>query len=514
MNFETIIGLETHVQLRTESKLFCRCANQVEDAEPNTSICPVCMGHPGTLPVPNEIAIGYAVRAALAMHCTISATTRFDRKSYFYPDLPKGYQISQYADPVGTDGHLLVAIGGKKHRIRIERLHLEEDSAKLVHTADGSSTLVDYNRAGTPLVEIVTKPDIPDPKTARLFLQELRLVMRYIGISDADMEKGHLRCDANISLRPIPEDFDRAKELLGLDGNVNTLFPKTEIKNLNSFRSVERALNYEIRRQTELWHSSKPPLNATTRGWDEKKGVSVEHREKEHAHDYRYFPEPDIPPFDISQHWVLKVRDEMVELPEDKRQRFENQYGMNLADASVVVEDKTVADFFEAVVSELRAWLVALEEVSGTEQEIWEKHKTKLVKLVVGWMTSRLFTFLNEHEISITDSKVTPENFAELITLIHQRRVNSTNAQVILEKMFLTGNDPSDILESDDLGQIEGDGIEKVVGTVVNTNPLIVEQYKAGKVGVLQFLIGKVMKETKGKADPEAIREMLMYRLK
>ncbi|MFC1687511.1 Asp-tRNA(Asn)/Glu-tRNA(Gln) amidotransferase subunit GatB [Patescibacteria group bacterium] len=514
IKLETIIGLETHVQLRTASKLFCRCDNDVDDKEPNTQVCPVCMGHPGTLPVPNKQAIEWAVLTALALNCKIATYSKFDRKSYFYPDLPKGYQISQFDEPIGIDGHLMVTVGGREYRVRIERLHLEEDAAKLIHSQGEKTSLVDFNRAGTPLIEIVTKPDIPSPEVAKAFLQELRLIMRYLNVSYADMEKGQLRCDANISLKPVPNDFQRAKKKFDLKGDIITLFPKTEIKNLNSFRSVERALKYEIQRQTKLWGENKPPMTEMTRGWDEKKLATAAHREKEAINDYRYFSEPDIPPYEFSQKFIHDVRDKMVELPHEKRKRFEEQLGIKPSEANTITDDKYIADFTEETISELRAWLIALEEVEGTEKEIWEKYKTKLVKLVISWITSRLFTLLKKQNTTIKQAKITPENFAELMTLIYQRRINSTNAQVILEKMFLSGKDPSNIMETEDLGQIAGDDIGGYVDEVIKEFPQQVEQYKAGKTNVLQFLIGHVMKKSKGKADPEAVNDLIVHRIK
>ncbi len=511
---ETVIGLETHVQLRTKSKMFCRCDNSGEDQEPNTTVCPVCMGHPGTLPVPNEQAIAWAAKVALALHCKVSRQSKFDRKSYFYPDLPKGYQISQFDQPIGKDGYLMVHVGKKPVRVRIERVHLEEDSAKLVHAPDGKSTLIDFNRAGTPLVEIVTKPDIQSPAVAKAFLQGLRLIMRYLGVSDADMEKGHLRCDANISLKPIPEHFGRAKKKFGLEGDVTTLFPKTEVKNLNSFKAVERALEFETKRQSALWYDGKPPLVAVTRGWDDKKMGTVQHRDKEAAHDYRYFPEPDLTPITFTKAQLDGLERDMPELPYEKRDRFESQFGMRGADAAILVDDLRVAHFFEEVVSELKAWLVSLEEVEGTEQEIWESHKAKLVNQVVSWITTKLFTLLNERRQSIDEAKITPENFAELMTMMYKRRINASVAQTVLEKMFVSGEDPSDIVEAGNLGQVSGEKeLTEIIDAVINENAGMVDQFKKGKTPVLQFLIGQAMKKSKGKADPKVIRELLIHRL-
>lgn len=513
--YEPVIGLEIHVQLKTESKMFCSCDNRGENEPPNTTICPICLGHPGVLPVINKKAVQWSVMAALALDCKINKKSHFDRKSYFYPDLPKGYQISQYSAPFGHDGHLIIGLEKRKRHVRIERVHLEEDTGKLLHEEDKSASYVDYNRAGTPLLEIVTRPDIQTPEGAKIFLQELRLVMRYLDISDADMEKGHLRCDANISLRPNPEYFiDKAKEAgIGLDPK--KLYPKTEIKNLNSFRSVERALEYEIKRQAELWDKDQAPTFLSTRGWDEKKGVTVEQRVKEEQHDYRYFPEPDLPPLEFGKKFIDEIKQEMKELPYTKRKRFAEYFGLGNYDINILVADKFLADFFEEVVTELKAWLITLEEVEGSEQEIWEKHKKKLVKTVANWVISRLLSLLNKDNVSIKEAKITPENFAELITLIYQRKVTKQVAVQILEKMFLTGKDPSNIIEEEDLGQLtETEDLEQVVTEVISSNQKVVEQYKAGKTASLQFLIGQVMKQTKGRAEAQKVKELLTFRLK
>jgi aspartyl-tRNA(Asn)/glutamyl-tRNA(Gln) amidotransferase subunit B len=507
--YEIVIGLETHVQLKTKSKMFCSCDNTGENQPPNTTICPICSGHPGVLPVANGQAITWAVMAALALQCKINKQSHFDRKNYFYPDLPKGYQISQYAAPFGHDGHVVISVAGQRHRVRIERVHLEEDTGKLLHEPDHSASYIDYNRAGTPLLEIVTKPDIKSPQVAKQFLQDLRLIMRYLGISDAEMEKGHLRCDANISLRYNPELLaDKPEE-------VGKLHPKTEVKNLNSFRAVERALEYEIKRQTELWDQGKPPAIQSTRGWDDKKGITIEQRTKEEQHDYRYFPEPDIPPLELSDTFISAIQKETIELPEHKKERFKTAYELNEYDASLLITDKTLANFFENVISELKAWLITLEGIEGTEEEIWKNHKKKLVKIIANWIISRLLSLVNKANINIKDLKITPENFAELITLIYQHKLNNQTALLVLEKMFATGGDPSDIMQEENLVQLKGeDDIQRVIEEVLQANGKIVEQYKAGKSAALQFLIGQVMKKTKGRADVHKVSEMILFKIK
>lgn len=513
--YEPVIGLEIHVQLKTKSKMFCSCDNTGEDKPPNTTICPICTGHPGVLPVANETAIKWAVMAALALSCEINKHTHFDRKSYFYPDLPKGYQISQYAAPFGRDGHLIIESVAGKRRVRIERVHLEEDTGKLMHEEDKSASYVDYNRSGSPLLEIVTRPDLQTPEGAKEFLQELRLIIRYLGISDADMEKGHLRCDANISLRPNPEYFQDKADQAGIGMDPNKLYPKTEIKNLNSFRSVERSLAYEINRQTMLWDKDQAPDKQSTHGWDEKKGVTVLQRVKEEQHDYRYFPEPDLPPFELSDSFIDDIKIEMVELPYKKRKRLQEQLSLSVYDANILVNSKPLADFFEQVVSELRAWLITLEAEEGTEDEIWDRNRKKIVKVAANWVISRLLSLLNEHKVTIDKAKITPENFAELVTLVYNRRLNNQTATVVLSKMFATNRDPSNIMEEEDLSQLSNDtDLEKIIDDVIDSNESVVSEYKGGKEPALQFLVGQAMKQTKGRADAKVVTELLTTKLK
>ncbi|RJR31644.1 Asp-tRNA(Asn)/Glu-tRNA(Gln) amidotransferase subunit GatB [Candidatus Parcubacteria bacterium] len=514
MKLEPIIGLEIHVQLKTESKMFCSCDNSGEDKPANTTICPVCTGHPGTLPAANLQAVKWSVMAAAALNCEIPTFTKFDRKHYFYPDLPKGYQISQYDKPIGIKGYLDIEsdqAGTKKgkRRINITRLHLEEDAAKNFHSPDGRETYVDYNRAGTPLMEIVTEPDLRSSEEAKTFMQELRLIMRYLNISDADMEKGHLRCDANISLSQT-------------DGNKNgskKLNPKTEIKNINSFNAVKRALDYEISRQTKLWQEGNPPKVQSTRGWDEDKGMTEEQRTKEEAQDYRYFPEPDLPPIKFyetdSAIDVEKIKRELPESPQQKRKRFSEQYEMPADQARIITEDKLLASYTEAVISELTSWLADSGEMEGTAEEIWEKNKGKISKLAAKWITNRLLFYLNRDNIKISDCKISAENFAEFITIVYGNRINQTTAMKILDEMYQTGKDPSDVMEENDFAQIDDLAkIKEAVKKAIDANPLQVKQFKAGKVTIIQYLIGQVMKETKGKANPKIVRELLEEELK
>jgi aspartyl-tRNA(Asn)/glutamyl-tRNA(Gln) amidotransferase subunit B len=499
MKLETVIGLEIHVQLKTKSKMFCGCSNSGEDMEPNTTICPVCLGHPGTLPVPNKQAIEWSILAALALNCKIPKHSKFDRKHYFYPDLPKGYQISQFDEPIGTDGKIEIQREKTKHSIRVHRLHLEEDAAKLIHNKKGES-FVDYNRGGTPLMEIVTEADIRSPEEAGEFLRELRLVMRYLHVSDADMEKGHLRCDANVSLRPEGD-----KEL----------YPKTEIKNLNSFKAVERALSYEVVRQSKIWEEEgKAPEEQGTRGWDEDKAITTEQRTKEGSADYRYFPEPDIPELDLDKKWIDTIKSGIREMPADLRKRFIKEYGFSPVDAKTFSSDADLAEYTENVISELKNWLTSIDPET-TAEEIWEKNKKKLSKLVSSWILTKLLGLVNASSISISEINITPENMAELITMMYESKVNSTNAQAILEDMFKTGADPSNILKEKDLGVMEDDGeIESIIQKIIKDNPDQAEEFRAGKEAVLQYFVGLVMKETRGKADPGTVSKMLRKELK
>lgn len=514
MKLQPIIGLEIHVQLKTKSKMFCGCDNSGEGKPANTTVCPICMGQPGVLPVANKTAIEWSIMAAQALNCEIPEMTKFDRKHYFYPDLPKGYQISQYDQPIGVKGHITIdskepdAANGKR-RVDITRLHLEEDAAKNFHSQDGKYTFVDFNRAGTPLMEIVTEPDIRSAEEAKTFMQELRLIMRYLDISDADMEKGHLRCDANISMAEVKKG----------KLNYDHFNPKTEIKNINSFNAVKRALEYEIKRQTKLFEEGNIPKQQSTRGWNEDKGVTEEQRTKEEAHDYRYFPEPDLPPlhFYISDSPidVEKIKRELPELPQAKRKRFQEQFELPADQAKILTEDKNLAAYTEKVISELTSWLATTGEMEGTPEEIWDKNKGKISKLVSKWLINRLLFHLNNEGINISQCKITPENFAEFITIVYGGKINQASASKLLEEMYKTGKDPSNIMDEQDLTQIEdASELEEIVKKVIKNNPSQVELYKKGKTTVIQYFIGQVMKETKGKANPQIVKELLEKELK
>ena len=511
MNLETIIGLEIHVQLKTKSKMFCGCGNDGEYQPPNTTVCEVCLGHPGVLPVPNKQAIEWAIRVALALNCEINTEQRFDRKHYFYPDLPKAYQISQLDYPIGENGYLEVRLPmtrgqvaknnhGDIARIGINRLHIEEDAAKNFHSQNGKMR-IDYNRGGTPLIEIVTEPDIKSPQSAKIFLQELRLIMRYLGVSDADMEKEHLRCDANISLRPEGEE---------------KLYPKTEIKNLNSFKAVERALEYEILRQTKLWEAGSPTESESTRGWSEQSQTTVEQRGKEGSADYRYFPEPDIPPIKIEEETrnekpeteffgfsIKQIKSEIPELPIARRERLVES-GVKYADAKTITEDLALADYFEEVYSLFKSWA---EERSEGE---WEANREKAIKLVTGWLINRLGGILSNQKRSWKELEITPEQFIDFLTFIFEGRLNSSNGQVVLAEMVETGNDPEDIVESRRLEQTsDADELESMIASVIESHPDEVAKYKDGKRELIKFFVGQVMKESKGTANPGLATEIL-----
>ncbi len=467
--FEPVIGLEIHIQLKTKSKMFCSSPNSVLDAPPNTHICEVCTGQPGSLPVPNEEAVRKAALVGLALGCEIAPHSKFDRKNYFYPDLPKGYQISQYDQPISTDGKL-----GKIH---IRRVHLEEDTGKLVH--QGNSSLVDFNRAGVPLLEVVTEPDFHSAGEVKDFLQQLRNIVRYLEVSDGDMEKGHLRGEPNVSVRKSGE-----KELPKY---------KVELKNLNSFKAVFDSLQFEIKRQSEALGAGEKLANET-RGWN---GVeTVLQRSKEEAHDYRYFPEPDLPILHFSKEYIQELRSSMPELPQDKARRFQREFGLSQADSEVLIADKSLAGYFEEVVSELQEW------VKGEAREEGVK---KLVKLVANWVVNT----------NPQHSKITPENFAELLKMIDRGEVSSTAGKQILAVMFAKGGDPSNIAADVGLGQVSDEiAIEAAVQEAIAENPKPVADYKAGKKQALGVLVGKVMAKTGGRGNPQIVNKILEEKLK
>jgi aspartyl-tRNA(Asn)/glutamyl-tRNA(Gln) amidotransferase subunit B len=513
MKLIPIIGLEIHVQLNTKSKMFCSCANVDDGAAPNTAICPICTGQPGALPALNEEALKKGVLAGLALNCNIPDTSAFDRKNYFYPDLPKGYQISQFGLPVALNGNVTVEISEdalpsrEVIRIGITRAHLEEDAAKNFHAPEGvdgkPATLVDYNRSSTPLLEIVTEPDFRAPAEAKFFLQELRAIMRAIKVSNADMEKGQMRCDVNISMMEVDEKGYPVK---------TTLNPRTEVKNLNSFRAVERAIAYETQRQSALYEAHTPPVEAT-RGWDDAQGKTIEQRTKESSADYRYFPEPDLPPQDL-QDIRETMKNRLPELPAQTRLRLMEEFGFSKANAAFFTANDGYVEYVEQIMSELAGWIEASDDQIKSGTEALENKKEVFAKLVGGWLTSKLAGLLAEKNLTVKEVNIDPENFAEFIHLLEQKAVNSTNGQKLLQMMHETGGDPSNLMETHNLGQNMDEGeLEATVKRVLEDNADKAEEVKNGKMPLIKWFVGVVMRETEGKADPMKVETEIRKQL-
>ncbi len=476
MKYIPTIGLEVHAELKTATKMFCNCKNDADERHPNQNVCPVCLGHPGVLPTINKTAIEMIVKFGLALEAQVSKSFSFDRKNYFYPDLPKGYQISQHHQPIIKGG----AING----IRVNHVHLEEDAGRLMH--EKSAALVDFNRGGVPLMELVTEPDIHNVKDAVAFAKELQLILRYLGISDADLEKGQMRVEANISLNT---------------GGAGALGTKVEIKNLNSFRAVESALNYEIQRQAEVLDSGQKVIQET-RGWDDAKQVTKSQRSKEEAQDYRYFPEPDLPPLTTEAFDLESLKLSIPELPKEKRERFKKEYGLDSSQANQLVEDREVAEYFEEAVSELEA-----DEQKATSPE--------KIKLIFNYLTSDLRGLMVELETGFKDLKVTPENFADLVELISAGKISSRVAKDLLRKMMDSGLDPGEIVKQEGLQQVSGEEeLRALIKKILAENPNAIADYKKGKTNALQFLIGKAMASLKGRANPEILRKLFEENLK
>ena len=498
MEYQPVIGLEIHIELKTKSKMFCGCKNDPDERHPNINICPVCTGQPGTLPVINEEAIRKTIKTGLALNCQIASHSFFERKNYFYPDLPKGYQISQYSIPLCQNGFL--EIDGKK--IRVRRIHLEEDTGRLIHEKDCS--LVDFNRAGIPLMELVTEPDLSSGKEARKFAQELHLILHYLNVSDADMEKGQMRVEVNISLiytnKPLisrMKDEKISDIRCQISENSRLLGTKVEIKNLNSFKAVERAIDYEIERQKKILESGGKILQET-RGWDATKEITFSQREKEEAHDYRYFPEPDLPPLQITDNFLNDILAEVPELPQHRRLRFAREYELDEKSIEFFVYNKDLGEYFEKVVSELPPRL---------PRDVLLKQ----IKLVSNYIITDLQGLLKEKSVVGEDFLITPENFADFIILISEGKISSKIAKMVLEEMFKTGADPSHIIEEKGLVQISDKSeIEQVIKEVILRNPKAVEDFKKGKNNAFQFLIGQIMAETKGRANPQLVKEELL----
>ncbi|MCD6239647.1 MAG: Asp-tRNA(Asn)/Glu-tRNA(Gln) amidotransferase subunit GatB [Thermotogae bacterium] len=473
--YEIVIGLEIHAQLLTRTKMFCGCSTEYAFNEPNTNVCPVCMGMPGALPITNEEAIRFGVKAALAINCHVNLYSRFDRKNYFYPDLPKGYQITQYKYPLAEHGYLTIETSIGEKKIRIRRLHLEEDAGKLMHQADKIDTaeysLVDLNRAGVPLAEIVTEPDMSSPQEAKIFMEKLRNILRYTEVCNGNLEEGSLRCDANISLRD-PET-----------GNVT---PRVEVKNINSFKFVERALEYEASRLKGYFEGDKDVIRET-RGWDSKLQKTISQRSKEEENDYRYFPEPDIPPVVLTSEYIENARKELPELPDAKKKRFVQTYNIPEYDASILVSTKELAAFFEECCAN------------------YDKPKE-----VSNWIMTEVLKELKDREIEINDAKVTPKHLIGLLTEIDRGMISKSAAKSVLAKAFETGMMPGEIIEKEGLKQISNtDEIQKIVEKVIEENPKVVAQYKGGKTKAITFFIGQVMKAMRGKANPKIVNQLV-----
>lgn len=478
MKYEAVIGLEVHTELQTTTKIFCSCRTSF-GADPNTNVCPVCLGLPGVLPVLNKKVLEYAVRAGLALNCEISRFSKFDRKNYYYPDLPKNFQTSQFDLPICEHGYLDVEVEGEKRRIRITRAHMEEDAGKLVHhgtsITDSDYSLVDYNRTGTPLLEIVSEPDMRSAKEAVAYMEKMRAILQYVGISDCRMEEGSLRCDANVSVRPVGQ-----KEL----------GTKTEIKNINSFKGVERAIEYEAMRQAELLEDGGKVVQET-RTWDEKEGVTKSMRTKEEANDYRYFPEPDLVPFTVSDEYIENIRKSLPELPDARKERYMKEFGLSSEDAVFMTNDKATADYFEAAVD------------AGADP-----------KACVNWLMGEFASQLSTDGIEISKAPVSAENLAALLKLISKGTISGKIAKKVFATMWKEGGNPEEIVKAQGLVQISDTAeLSKLVDEVVGKNPKAVEDFKAGKKKAVGALVGQIMKATKGKANPRVINELLNKKL-
>jgi aspartyl-tRNA(Asn)/glutamyl-tRNA(Gln) amidotransferase subunit B len=474
MEFEPVIGLEVHAQLKTRTKIFCNCSTEF-GASPNTHTCPVCLGMPGVLPVLNKKVVEYTLRMALATNCTVNRESRFARKNYFYPDLPKGYQISQYELPIARNGYVDIVLNGSKTRIGITRIHMEEDAGKLTHDPQRPVSRVDFNRTGVPLIEIVSEPDLRSPEAAGAYLRHLRSIVRYIEISDGNLEEGSFRCDANVSVRPA------GTEAYGT---------RTELKNLNSFRFVEKALQYEIDRQKEIIQDGGQVVQET-RLWDTVKNRTTSMRSKEDAHDYRYFPDPDLLPLVIDDDWMEAIRCSLPELPDQKKERFIEAYDLPTYDAAILTDSRELADYFEDCV------------------KVFPKPKP-----LSNWIMGTLLGYLNAAELTISQSPISAANLAQLIELVDSGLISGKIAKTVFEEMAKSGRSPKEIVEEKGLVQVSDTGaIEAVVSEVLEQFAAEVQDYQNGKTKLMGFFVGQVMKATKGKANPKIVNELLRAKL-
>ncbi len=477
MDYEVVIGLEVHSELKTKSKIFCGCSTQF-GSDQNTNVCPVCLGMPGVLPVVNEKVVEFAVRAGLALNCKILPFSKFDRKNYYYPDLPKNYQTSQYDLPIALDGYLDIEVNGETKRIGITRIHMEEDAGKLVHAGTISNadyTLVDYNRTGVPLIEIVSEPDLRSPEEAKAYLEKIKTILEYIDVSDCKMEEGSLRCDANISLRP------RGTEPFGT---------KSELKNLNSFRAVQRGLEYEVERQTDVLEDGGKVVQET-RSWDEAAGVTVSLRNKEQAHDYRYLPEPDLVPIVVDPAWVEEIRRNLPELPDARQKRMMETYGLSSYDASVLTASRAQAEYFDALVAQ------------GAD-----------AKAAANWVMGEVAKHLNSNGLTMAECPVSAEHLAGMLKLVDKGTISHKIAKTVFEEMWTSGKAAEDIVKEKGLVQItDSSAIVGIVDAVLAANPQSVADFQAGKERALGFLVGQIMKQTKGRANPEMVNTLLKERI-
>ncbi len=474
MKYEAVIGLEVHAQMLTDTKVFCGCSTKF-GSEPNTQTCEICIGMPGVLPVLNKKALEFAIRTGLATHCTISSYSRFARKNYFYPDLPKGYQISQYERPICEHGFIEIVVDGEVRRIGITRIHMEEDAGKNIHEGGGNFSLVDLNRAGVPLMEIVSEPDIRSPKEASEYMRKLRAILRYLGVCDGNMEQGSLRCDANVSVRPVGQ-----KEF----------GTRAEVKNINSFRFVEKAVEYEIKRQTKVIEEGGAVIQET-RLWDSAKGITESMRSKEEAHDYRYFPEPDLVPVIADRKWVDEIKAGLPELPDVRRGRFVAEYGIPEYDADLLTSEKAVAEWFEDAIK------------AGGQP-----------KTVSNWTMGDLMRLLNEENKLIEECPLKPSQLADMLKLIDKGTISGKIAKAVFEEMYRSGRNAEEIVREKGLVQISNESaIEKLVDEVIAGHPKEAERFRSGDEKLLGFFVGQVMKATKGKANPQMLNELLKKKL-